>query len=182
MNVARNIRYDSELKDSDVAEQLLSENGISDYDVATTDVIHEQLLQSQVSDLDFMMTRLDVNGLYYSVDGGKIVVQKPAEDTSAVFTLTYGHNIVSFDATVDARLQTPAVVGYAWDYTNQAVTSSEGAAGPSAYAGSLSTEDLAAIMGKPLEIRLSGAMERSEERLVGKECVSTFRSRWSPYH
>src|SRR3546814_11919664 len=23
---------------------------------------------------------------------------------------------------------------------------------------------------------------RSEERSVGKECVSTFRSRWSPYH
>src|SRR3546814_12583765 len=26
-----------------------------------------------------------------------------------------------------------------------------------------------------------GAMERSEERRVGKECVSTCRSRWSPY-
>src|SRR3546814_1887367 len=27
-----------------------------------------------------------------------------------------------------------------------------------------------------------GANERSEERRVGKECVSTCRSRWSPYH
>src|SRR3546814_12287536 len=27
-----------------------------------------------------------------------------------------------------------------------------------------------------------GAMARSEERRVGKECVSTFRSGWSPYH
>src|SRR3546814_12732975 len=26
------------------------------------------------------------------------------------------------------------------------------------------------------------ASERSEERRVGKECVSTCRSRWSPYH
>src|SRR3546814_16050347 len=26
------------------------------------------------------------------------------------------------------------------------------------------------------------ATERSEERRVGKECVSTCRSRWSPYH
>jgi hypothetical protein len=24
--------------------------------------------------------------------------------------------------------------------------------------------------------------DRSEERRVGKECVSTCRSRWSPYH
>src|SRR3546814_8980008 len=28
----------------------------------------------------------------------------------------------------------------------------------------------------------AGADPRSEERRVGKECVSTCRSRWSPYH
>src|SRR3546814_12761755 len=27
-----------------------------------------------------------------------------------------------------------------------------------------------------------GVFERSEERRVGKECVSTCRSRWAPYH
>src|SRR3546814_11346277 len=33
-------------------------------------------------------------------------------------------------------------------------------------------------------LRLSPALiwERSEERRVGKECVRTCRSRWSPYH
>src|SRR3546814_4690132 len=30
--------------------------------------------------------------------------------------------------------------------------------------------------------RLELPAERSEERRVGKECVSTCRSRWSPYH
>src|SRR3546814_5137360 len=30
--------------------------------------------------------------------------------------------------------------------------------------------------------RRSDSGERSEERRVGKECVSTCRSRWSPYH
>src|SRR3546814_12347428 len=29
---------------------------------------------------------------------------------------------------------------------------------------------------------ISVGLERSEERRVGKECVSTCRSRWSPYH
>src|SRR3546814_11472384 len=28
----------------------------------------------------------------------------------------------------------------------------------------------------------AAAADRSEERRVGKECVSTCRSRWSPYH
>src|SRR3546814_1245517 len=30
--------------------------------------------------------------------------------------------------------------------------------------------------------RLKPQEQRSEERRVGKECVSTCRSRWSPYH
>src|SRR3546814_5367593 len=38
---------------------------------------------------------------------------------------------------------------------------------------------LAELGGKP---RLQNYGERSEERRVGKECVSTCRSRWSPYH
>src|SRR3546814_3297539 len=31
-------------------------------------------------------------------------------------------------------------------------------------------------------IEAAGVEGRSEERRVGKECVSTCRSRWSPYH
>src|SRR3546814_20575358 len=34
---------------------------------------------------------------------------------------------------------------------------------------------------KPVDIDQLGLI-KSEERRVGKECVSTFRSRWSPYH
>ena len=40
---------------------------------------------------------------------------------------------------------------------------------------------------RPTEYRwrfgeISGAVARSEERRVGKECSSPCRSRWSPYH
>src|SRR3546814_112084 len=38
--------------------------------------------------------------------------------------------------------------------------------------------------GGPITLRIiaASAPKRSEERRVGKECVSTCRSRWSPYH
>src|SRR3546814_16611544 len=42
----------------------------------------------------------------------------------------------------------------------------------------LTGEDIAADDIGPLP----NAFPRSEERRVGKECVSTCRSRWSPYH
>src|SRR3546814_10569067 len=35
---------------------------------------------------------------------------------------------------------------------------------------------------KPADREETDDAGRSEERRVGKECVSTFRSRWSPYH
>src|SRR3546814_3500540 len=38
-------------------------------------------------------------------------------------------------------------------------------------------------LGRPVPISsLKSYMGRSEERRVGTECVSTCRSRWSPYH
>src|SRR3546814_15104065 len=42
----------------------------------------------------------------------------------------------------------------------------------------------AAAMGAPARTRRNRVLvgSRSEERRVGKECVSTCRSRWSPYH
>src|SRR3546814_42397 len=45
--------------------------------------------------------------------------------------------------------------------------------------------DGAELLAKPLDMAVDGAVvdiDRSEERRVGKECVSTCRSRWSPYH
>src|SRR3546814_15303864 len=48
--------------------------------------------------------------------------------------------------------------------------------------------EFAPYIGVGYETKLGGTADfaraagRSEERRVGKECVSTFRSRWSPYH
>src|SRR3546814_14816788 len=57
------------------------------------------------------------------------------------------------------------------------------------YLWALDTQDLERYLGAfwddavLAETQLDGSLDtRSEERRVGKECVSTCRSRWSPYH
>ena len=74
------------------------------------------------------------------------------------------------------------------------VTEVYGAAGP--IAGTLITSALALAMSLPIALGVAVflvefcprvlaqpiAIARSEERRVGKECVTTCRSRWSPYH
>src|SRR3546814_15532996 len=52
------------------------------------------------------------------------------------------------------------------------------AAADAVAAGLALPEQNGALVGRTFVIRLP----RSEERRVGKECVSTCRSRWSPYH
>src|SRR3546814_3423539 len=46
------------------------------------------------------------------------------------------------------------------------------------------TSELGAASGYPCQPAFADSADyrRSEERRVGKECVSTCRSRWSPYH
>src|SRR3546814_3376252 len=57
---------------------------------------------------------------------------------------------------------------------------------PAYRAGVKAGDYITHIEGEPiLGLSLNEAVEkmrRSEERRVGKECVSTCRSRWSPYH
>src|SRR3546814_8014463 len=45
----------------------------------------------------------------------------------------------------------------------------------------LDTERMKRLMRSPLMIDLRNIYKRSEERRVGKECVSKCRYRWSPY-
>src|SRR3546814_11787653 len=49
-------------------------------------------------------------------------------------------------------------------------------------AGGVYMPSLVAELGSIIEDHLKSIGMRSEERRVGKECVSTCRSRWSPYH
>src|SRR3546814_15519030 len=44
------------------------------------------------------------------------------------------------------------------------------------------TDFIAAVAARHPGVPHASHMVRSEERRVGKECVSTCRSRWSPYH
>src|SRR3546814_8929488 len=95
------------------------------------------------------------------------------------------HNapVVQFSLIADA--------GYAADADVQAGTAKltlgmldEGAGKYDALGLAAAEDDLGAMLssGSSLDTSFVKLNARSEERRVGKECVSTCRSRWSPYH
>ena len=113
---ARKSVYYISKTDSDVITALA---GSLQKDIDATSPAHEQLVQFDATDWDFIVTRAEANGMLVTTDDGKLIAKKPVLTPPAVLTATYGVNIWEFEAEMDARRQLQSVVAHSWDYTKQ---------------------------------------------------------------
>ncbi|MBC7849295.1 MAG: type VI secretion system tip protein VgrG [Chitinophagaceae bacterium] len=93
--------------------------------VLGNEIRHEQLVQSNTSDWDFMVSRLDVAGLFSFVDNGELFIKKPVLNADPVLHLKHGVNIFEFQADIDSRVQSPEVKTKTWDYQEQEVRTTD---------------------------------------------------------
>ena len=156
MTISPKSRHFNDLTDKDIVEQLLSENGLTDLDIPSFGSAHEQLLQANVCDWDFAMSRIDSTGMASLISGPQFKVLKPDPSLDPVETLTYGANILSLFSETDIRSQATAVKAFSWDFTNQSVLESEGTDLASAYPGNVQESTMAEFNGQEFEIRTSG--------------------------
>src|SRR5690606_21671833 len=63
MTVSKKSRHFNDLRDNEIVENILQENGLTDFDIPTFGSTQEQLLQANVSDWDFILGRIDSNGM-----------------------------------------------------------------------------------------------------------------------
>jgi Rhs element Vgr protein len=89
--------------------------------VDSTSISYKELVQYYVTDWDYMMARAEANGLLVTVDGGKVTVAAPVAAGAPVLTITYGTDLMEFQAELDARWQLASVTGTSWDLATQAV-------------------------------------------------------------
>jgi Rhs element Vgr protein len=145
MSVIRKDRYFTEVTDSEAIETL-----IQDYDlepeVQATDVQHRELVQYRATDWDFLVARAELNGRLVLADSGKLTVAPPEFSGDPVAQLTFGTNILSFDATLDATDQHADLRCAAWDPANQAMVESEAQAPAVEEAGNLASEALSGLV------------------------------------
>ena len=117
MTYGRKSAYHKKKKDSDIIGALIGASGASAEAKATT-IKHDMMVQFQCTDWDFMLARAEANGQIVLVDDGKVAVKPPAK-TGAVLTITYGKDLYSFNAKVDARGQIPDMECVSWDHKTQ---------------------------------------------------------------
>ena len=114
MTVVRKSAYFYDKKDSDIIEELAGKSGLQK-DIATTDLKHKEMVQYNVTDWDFVVSRAEMNGHLVSTQDGKLITQKPETSTTPVLTLTYGSNLMEFEAEMDARKQFSGIKSSGWD-------------------------------------------------------------------
>lgn len=166
MTVGRRSRYFIDKTDSAVMEEIIGGYGLT-ADVAATDVTHPDLVQYDVSDWDFLVSRADANGRLVIADDGTVAVQAPKLDGAADLSILFGDSIYELDAAIDARRQYGSVRAYAWDYSAQEVLQKDGSApSPASAQGNLSESDLAATIGlDELALRHTGRLDGQEMKV-----------------
>ena len=95
--------------DSEVIDDLIAGySGLSKQIDATT-AQYKDLVQYCCSDWDFMLSRADANGLLVVVTDAKVAVSAPAASGQPTLKVSYGIDLITFEAEIDARTQYPAV-------------------------------------------------------------------------
>jgi len=142
MTVSRNNSNFVKQKDSDIIQTLLGNcDGIT-ADVKSTSTKFEEMVQFNCTDWDFLLTRAEANGYVVCVDDGKVSVNPP-ETSGAVLSVTYGTDLIDFNADIDARFQFKTVKSASWDIKTQKVITEEVASSALNAQGDLSSADLA---------------------------------------
>jgi Rhs element Vgr protein len=166
MTINAGNRFFNDKTDSDVAKKILDDNNIKGASIESSNVKHEQLVQSNVTDWDYMISRLDVNSMICVIDNADIKISKPELDANAALHLTFGANILEFHGDMDSRVQTSSVKTVTWDFTTQKIKTVESEDAKLKEEGSLTTAKLADVLGQPYEIRTAVPMSQEEQQQI----------------
>lgn len=121
MTVARNSANYVDKTDQDIIAALVAAYPGLSAAVDSTAVTYKELVQYNVSDWDYLVARAEANGLLVTVDAGKLTVAAPDPSAAPVLSLTYGSDLIEFEAELDAREQLATVTATSWDLVSLAV-------------------------------------------------------------
>jgi Rhs element Vgr protein len=147
MTVGRKNANFVNVSDSDIISTLVGAYSGLSVTADSTTTTYKELVQYYCSDWDFMLARAEANGLLVIANAGAITVQAPQTSASPVLTVTYGTDLVEFDAELDARTQLSSVVGTSWDLASQAIVQQTASPETLTGQGNLDAATLAKVIG-----------------------------------
>tara|TARA_R110001599_G_scaffold141403_1_gene321760 strand:- start:4609 stop:6399 length:1791 start_codon:yes stop_codon:yes gene_type:complete len=146
MTVGRKNANYTKTTDSSIITKVIGNYGGLTADVNATSNELPEVVQYYATDWDFMLSRAEFNGMIVTTDGGTVAVKDPNNQADVVLDVTYGKDIIEFDASLDATNQFQTVTSNAWDFNSQKIVS--GQAQLSNYTqGNVTNSSLAKVIG-----------------------------------
>ncbi len=156
-------KYFIEKKDSDVFAEILSDYSEITPDIEDTTVEHKELVQYQITDWDFIVSRAEHNGQVCIVDDGILTIKKPTIDADPVASPLFGANILELDAEIDARNQVSSTIASAWNQADHAISEATASEPTWTENGDISNTDLSAVIGLETYNLLNGGTRPTDE-------------------
>jgi Bacteriophage probable baseplate hub protein len=117
----RKTRSFLEMKDSDIAQQIAGELQLG-ADAEDSQITHEYVLQSNQSDIDFLLERARRINYEVVVKDKTLFFRKAANDKSKVVSIEYGLTLKSFFPRLSTMKQVSEVVVQGWNHkTKEAI-------------------------------------------------------------
>jgi Rhs element Vgr protein len=162
MIVGRKSLTFSKQKDSDIISSIIGNySGLSSDVTATTTVWPEQV-QFYATDWDYILALAEANGLIVTTLNGKVSVFPPDKSTTSVLMVTYGDNLLEFNAKLNAVTQLGNVAANSWNFKTQAVVNGNAAPNVSG-AGNLTTKKLSETIGlSTYQLQTSAPLESAD--------------------
>jgi Rhs element Vgr protein len=165
--IGRKSAYFHGMSDSDILGQILEKTGFSsqELDLATTSLIHKEMVQYNTTDWDFIVSRAEANGQVVLTNDEKVVTRQPTVEDSADLSLLHGSTIIELDVEMDSRNQYKTVKSKSWGLSEQEVAEAEAKVPKNVKEqGTLNAGTLAEVTSPDDFILNHGAAISSEER------------------
>lgn len=147
MTIARHSQCFLAKSDSKIISSLLAKYPNITSSVGSISDPYPELVQFNSTDWDFILTRAEANGFVVTNQSNKVTVDKPAISDAPALVVTYGTDLMSFSAKVDARNQLSSVTATAWDSAKQNMVTGTGSAQSISGQGNFTSGDLAKVLG-----------------------------------
>lgn len=122
LTVGRKSRNFKDKKDSEVITSIIGETGM-DKTVAATSFTHKKIIQYDCTDWDFILSRAEINGFVVICQDGKLNIAAPDVSGQAALGLTYGVDVIDFQAELESGSQLAAVECNSWNSIEQKLQS-----------------------------------------------------------
>ncbi|MEZ5024609.1 MAG: type VI secretion system tip protein VgrG [Chitinophagales bacterium] len=146
LSVGRKNKYFYNLSDAGIFEEIMEQYPIPST-IASSDNIHQQMVQYYCTDWDFIVNRAECIGHLVIPNDGEITIGQPNLEQEPALSLTYGENIIDFNFEINAQQQFQAIESSTWDAHEQTVVSVDNEEQTNTEIGNLSSNSLSEVIG-----------------------------------